>query len=38
MSLSINLTINGMRRKIELDDPRAQRLFGSPEMYTPRVP
>jgi hypothetical protein len=26
------------RRPIELDDPRAQRLFGSPEMYTPRVP
>jgi len=26
------------RKPIELDDPRAQRLFGSPEMYTPRVP
>ena len=26
MSLSINLTINGMRRKIELDDPRVTLL------------
>ncbi len=26
------------RRPIELNDPRAQRLFGSPEMYTPRLP